>query len=75
MNDARNLHMLFRSGRSSRFLFVSNDHACDNGVKHALTLLAMMAMLMMRYRSLSSQFLGASFLSFVFFFMFAQPSQ
>jgi hypothetical protein len=39
----------------------SNDHASDNGVKHALTLLAMTAILMMRYRSLSSQILGASF--------------
>jgi cell division protein FtsB len=56
-------------------LFSSNDHACDNGVKHALTLLAMMAMLMMRYRSLSSQFLRASYFLTSDFFLFAQPSQ
>jgi hypothetical protein len=49
--------------------FFSNDHAADNGVKHALTLLAMMATLMMRYRSLSSQILRASFfLTSRFFF-------
>jgi hypothetical protein len=48
----------------------SNDHASDNGVKHALTLLAMTAILMMRYRSLSSQILRASFfLTSIFFFV------
>lgn len=47
-----------------------NDHAFDNGVRHALTLLAMTAMLMMCYRSLSSQFLEASlFLSDIRIFL------
>ncbi len=46
----------------------SNDHASDNGVKHALIILPMMAMLMMRYRSLSSQILEAFFfLTSIFF--------
>lgn len=47
---------------SSLSLVFPNDQTSDNGIKHALTLLAMMAMLMMRYRSLSSQILEASLL-------------
>lgn len=60
---------VFVSGRFSLFSS-SNDHASDNGIKHALTLLPMMAILMMRYRSLSSQILRASFsfLRRLFFF-------
>jgi len=69
MKDLWSYHKLFVSGRLS-FFFFSNDHAADNGVKHALTLLAMMATLMMRYRSLSSQILRASFfLTSSFFFV------
>ena len=52
MNEC--MHVAFRS-----FSF-SNDHFSDNLVKHALTRLIMTVMLMMSYRSLSSEFLQTS---------------